>query len=183
MHQMRYHGPRRVWENSNTRMWNGFRRSGKCLRWGAIGLTIGGNYLKRGNEWLWKYFEDLKRVSSDLSWSSKGFSEEVDKKREGKKINREISLCNVTIDCYPLWGRYPKWTKCSINSFSRSFRCSTVEHSMISTARAISIQTVAFENKAQRPTMRPQAFLGISSYRDERDARRKSEYGNSHLWW
>ena len=38
-------------------------------------------------------------------------------------------------------------------------------------------------NKAQRPTMRPQAFLGISSYRDERDARRKSEYGNSHLWW
>ena len=37
-----------------------------------------------------------------------------------------------------------------------------------------------WENKAQRPTMRPHAFLGISSYRD---ARRKSEYGNSHLWW
>ena len=37
------------------------------------------------------------------------------------------------------------------------------------------------QNKAQRPTMRPQAFLGISSYRDERDARRKSEYSNSHL--
>ncbi len=36
-------------------------------------------------------------------------------------------------------------------------------------------------NKAQRPTMRPQAFLGISSYREVRDARRKSEYGNSHL--
>ena len=34
------------------------------------------------------------------------------------------------------------------------------------------------ENKAQRPTMRPQAFLGISSH--VRDARRKSEYGNSH---
>ena len=39
------------------------------------------------------------------------------------------------------------------------------------------------KNKAQQPTMRPLAFLGISSYRDERDARRKSEYGNSHLWW
>ena len=36
------------------------------------------------------------------------------------------------------------------------------------------------KNKAQRPTMRPQAFLGISSYRDVRDARRKSEYGNSY---
>ena len=38
-------------------------------------------------------------------------------------------------------------------------------------------------NKAQRPTMRPHAFLGISSYRDARDERRKSENGNSHLWW
>ena len=38
-------------------------------------------------------------------------------------------------------------------------------------------------NKAQRPTMRPQAFLGISSYKEKRDAWRKSEYGNSHLWW
>ena len=37
------------------------------------------------------------------------------------------------------------------------------------------------ENKAQRSTMRPQAFLSISSYTDVRDARGKSEYGNSHL--
>ena len=40
---------------------------------------------------------------------------------------------------------------------------------------------VYLTNKAQRPTMRPQAFLGISSYRDMRDARRKSEYGDSPL--
>ena len=37
------------------------------------------------------------------------------------------------------------------------------------------------KNKAQRPTMRPQELLGISSYRDMRDARRKSEYGDSPL--
>ena len=31
------------------------------------------------------------------------------------------------------------------------------------------------KKKVQGPTMRPHAFLGISSYRDARDARRKSE--------
>ena len=43
---------------------------------------------------------------------------------------------------------------------------------------------VAYPAKFQitkRPTMHPHAFLGISSHRDARDARWKSEYGNSHL--
>ena len=31
------------------RMWNGFR-SGKLLRGGGMGLTIGSNYLRRSNE-------------------------------------------------------------------------------------------------------------------------------------
>ena len=33
-----------------------------------------------------KYFEDLKRVSSDLSRISEGFSEEVDKKGKEKRL-------------------------------------------------------------------------------------------------
>ena len=32
------------------RMWNSFRRSGKCLRLGGMGLTIESNYLRRGKE-------------------------------------------------------------------------------------------------------------------------------------
>ena len=51
-----------------------------------MGLTIGSNYLRRSNEWLWKYFEDIKRVSSDLSRSSEGFIEGVDKKGKEKGI-------------------------------------------------------------------------------------------------
>ena len=32
------------------RMWEGFRRSGKCLRWDRKWLKMGGNCLRRGNE-------------------------------------------------------------------------------------------------------------------------------------
>ena len=36
---------------------------------------------------------------------------------------------------------------------------------------------------SSRPTMRPHAFLGISSYRDAGDSIRKPECGNNYLCW
>ena len=48
---MQYRGP---WTFEGVgelpRMWNSFRRSGKCLRLGGMGLTIESNYLRRGKE-------------------------------------------------------------------------------------------------------------------------------------
>ena len=58
MPQMQYRGP---WTFEGVGeppwMWNSFRRSGKCLRLGGMGLTIESNYLRRGKEWLRKYWE------------------------------------------------------------------------------------------------------------------------------
>ena len=48
-----------------------------------------------------------------------------------EEIEKVIPIHVGTIDCSCLRGRYPKSEKCSINSFSRAFRCNTVEHSMI----------------------------------------------------
>ena len=62
-----------------------------------------------------------------------------------REKEKEIPICIGTIDYCRRRGCYPKREKCGINSFSRAFRCNIDDLSMIYTARAISIQTVAFE--------------------------------------
>ena len=84
-------------------------------------------------------FRTSKEVGQGLWRSIAGFSVW---RRNWKK---EIPMHIGTIDCCCLQGRYPKSEWCSINSFSSVLRCNKENVSMIYTAWAISIQTVAFE--------------------------------------
>ena len=61
------------------------------------------------------------------------------------ETEREIHIHAGTTDCCRLRGYNPKSEKCTINSFSRAFRCNKNNVSIIYTAWEISIQTVAFE--------------------------------------
>ena len=104
------------------------------------------------------------------------------------KLYKTSYKYNTILHKQPIQNSYLQ----AIPYFHRQFNTKSV--SLSKKERMLSIRSVRLPieaqvlclcklNKAQRPTMRPQAFLGISSYKEKRDAWRKSEYGNSHLWW
>ena len=97
------------------------------------GISKGVATISEGVVWASKKILRASKKDGEILRCCEVFKGRVLKKKKKKKENGEISICDRTIGHCPLQGRLPKSKRCSINSFSRPFRCNIDQLSVIFT--------------------------------------------------